>query len=624
MVTEFTKCLGWSSVELIFSQFQERLQFGIQRELCDLMRLPMLNAMRARVLFSAGFTDIASIATANITDLENAFFAMVPFQSKKEIAGETSYDKDKRNKLEAIWITGKADLSIHEAAELLLTEARNILEIEIDFERAKWSKKDSSLSDSIQNRSVTHKICNTSIVQKNRNSSAAKNDSINKSNVMASQDKTENENLKKKGNSIIKANNVLVPYEFSDKKFINECNKECQEKEETLNSSQNLCNSKMKIVNEFDKEKLIASMNTSLEMPKAKVTSVEINEKKQVRASPNFSASKPEEFNFTSSFIFDMIPDYITEGRDDETVQNCSAGNIDNPSLISIKHRYSDPDSIDSVEVLYDTNIDENSKILSFSKLSEDMFDKENSSGKKMSTPIPVQNYARSAECKMSKNCLAEISSPDLFSQSLTFDTQLGRILDFEEPPPKEFQPIVNPSTSFNSDDLGFVSDLSPPKSNRKQMQNLKNPKILEDKKIKENFEVQNKSFSPLYPKKLADNLIEKEEEMPEAIKRKIDSPDLIVDSDESSMENQPAKKRVKCSFSASKNLRSEFIAPLVVNDSDDEVMPTPKPEEVRILNVSSRNLNRTLRSFDRSFTKRGSQSKVFQKTINFKKVKSL
>ena len=53
MVTSFCAKLGWRSLELLVGQFQDRLQFGIHRELIDLCRLSCLNGQRARVLFNA-------------------------------------------------------------------------------------------------------------------------------------------------------------------------------------------------------------------------------------------------------------------------------------------------------------------------------------------------------------------------------------------------------------------------------------------------------------------------------------------------------------------------------------------------------------------------------------------
>lgn len=80
MVTAFSRRLGWSSMELLVSQFQDRLQFGVQRELCDLMRLDGLNGLRARALFDAGISTLADLAAADVCVVENALRKAVPFQ----------------------------------------------------------------------------------------------------------------------------------------------------------------------------------------------------------------------------------------------------------------------------------------------------------------------------------------------------------------------------------------------------------------------------------------------------------------------------------------------------------------------------------------------------------------
>lgn len=38
MVTVFCQKLGWTNMELLLSQFQSRLSFGVERELCDLVQ----------------------------------------------------------------------------------------------------------------------------------------------------------------------------------------------------------------------------------------------------------------------------------------------------------------------------------------------------------------------------------------------------------------------------------------------------------------------------------------------------------------------------------------------------------------------------------------------------------
>lgn len=80
MVTQFCKQLGWDCMELLVSQFQTRLQFGVCRELLDLLRLPMLNGLRARNLYKQGITCVADLASANELDVERILYKALPFE----------------------------------------------------------------------------------------------------------------------------------------------------------------------------------------------------------------------------------------------------------------------------------------------------------------------------------------------------------------------------------------------------------------------------------------------------------------------------------------------------------------------------------------------------------------
>lgn len=80
MVTIFCARLGWHNMELILSQFQNRLTFGVQRELCDLVRLTLLNGQRARVIYNAGLQTVAAVANATPEDLEAVLKNSAPFQ----------------------------------------------------------------------------------------------------------------------------------------------------------------------------------------------------------------------------------------------------------------------------------------------------------------------------------------------------------------------------------------------------------------------------------------------------------------------------------------------------------------------------------------------------------------
>jgi len=80
MVTVFCRRLGWGTMELLLSQYQTRLSFGVQRELVDLVRVSLLNAGRARALYAQGLCTVAELARATTADVEKALRQAVPFK----------------------------------------------------------------------------------------------------------------------------------------------------------------------------------------------------------------------------------------------------------------------------------------------------------------------------------------------------------------------------------------------------------------------------------------------------------------------------------------------------------------------------------------------------------------
>lgn len=95
MVTVFCKRLGWHNMELLLSQYQTRLSFGVQRELVDLVRVSLLNAARARTLYAQGLCTVAELARATVTVVEKALRNAVPF---KRYAGFLDTAKLRRTK----------------------------------------------------------------------------------------------------------------------------------------------------------------------------------------------------------------------------------------------------------------------------------------------------------------------------------------------------------------------------------------------------------------------------------------------------------------------------------------------------------------------------------------------
>ncbi|XP_063812911.1 DNA polymerase theta isoform X2 [Pseudophryne corroboree] len=152
MVTVFSNRLGWHNMELLLSQFQSRLTFGVQRELCDLVRLDLLNAQRARALYNAGFITVSELARGNVTDVEAALKNAVPFKSVRRAVDEDEEAvQERRRAVRCIWISGKKGLTEREAAELIVEEARKLLKDDLAMMGIRWSPDtsfDSSFSSS--------------------------------------------------------------------------------------------------------------------------------------------------------------------------------------------------------------------------------------------------------------------------------------------------------------------------------------------------------------------------------------------------------------------------------------------------------------------------------------------
>ncbi|KAL7853880.1 hypothetical protein AOLI_G00207240 [Acnodon oligacanthus] len=144
MVKVFCNRLGWHNLELLLSQFQSRLSFGVQRDLCDLVRISLLNAQRARALCSAGLVTVAEVARAKIADVEKALRKAVPFKSSRQAVDESEEDAQERRSMRCIWVSGKKALTESEAAEQIVLEARMLLQQDLALLGVEWNP--SSLS----------------------------------------------------------------------------------------------------------------------------------------------------------------------------------------------------------------------------------------------------------------------------------------------------------------------------------------------------------------------------------------------------------------------------------------------------------------------------------------------
>eukprot|EP00106_Octopus_bimaculoides_P021111 XP_014788553.1 PREDICTED: DNA polymerase theta-like [Octopus bimaculoides] len=196
MVTVFCARLGWTMLEVLLSQFHSRLTFGIQPELCDLVRISLLNGQQARLLFSAGYTSIADLATADATQLEFVLHTGTQFQSNKQTEDETEWEALKRlRKSRCIWLHGCQGMTAQEAALRIIKEAKHIIEDGLGGVELKWTESASVPQVSGLAQTITHF----------RNEPNAYNLEMNPNSNLP-----ENPHLTKIGNHLVDGNNQSV------------------------------------------------------------------------------------------------------------------------------------------------------------------------------------------------------------------------------------------------------------------------------------------------------------------------------------------------------------------------------------------------------------------------------
>ncbi|KAM4788533.1 DNA polymerase theta [Cyanocitta cristata] len=139
MITVFCNRLGWHNMELLLSQFQSRLTFGVHRELCDLVRVSLLNAQRARALYSAGFVTVADLAKASPDDVAAALKNSVPFKSIRRAVDEDEESAEERRAVRSIWMAGMKGLTEGEAASIIVEEARRLLQQDLALMGVQWN-----------------------------------------------------------------------------------------------------------------------------------------------------------------------------------------------------------------------------------------------------------------------------------------------------------------------------------------------------------------------------------------------------------------------------------------------------------------------------------------------------
>ncbi|KAL1444151.1 hypothetical protein MTO96_030003, partial [Rhipicephalus appendiculatus] len=114
MVCVLCQRLGWRHLQLLVSEFQARLHFGVQPELCPLLSLPSLDGPLARVVFDAGFSDPAALAQVAPQELDIILRNTGPFQGRGE---------------SRCWqLAAHGTVTTTQLADILVREARAVVE----------------------------------------------------------------------------------------------------------------------------------------------------------------------------------------------------------------------------------------------------------------------------------------------------------------------------------------------------------------------------------------------------------------------------------------------------------------------------------------------------------------
>ena len=150
MVTVFSAKLGWNNMELLVGQFQDRLEFGVQRELIELCRLASMDGARARMLFDAGLETVAALAAAKVEDVENVLHASTAFSSRKEDG-----KGEERRKLKNIFISGLPAMTEEDCAKLMVKEARAVMKRDLGLSSDAWVEEGKKVSS---NNPVDHDL----------------------------------------------------------------------------------------------------------------------------------------------------------------------------------------------------------------------------------------------------------------------------------------------------------------------------------------------------------------------------------------------------------------------------------------------------------------------------------
>ncbi|CAB3380716.1 Hypothetical predicted protein [Cloeon dipterum] len=130
-VKAFCQQLGWTLMAVLMKSLQQRLQFGVLPELCDLMRVELLNGQQARAFYQAGIESVADLARSSVEIIERILINMPKFGS---------VEQEKQVQL-GVFLEGIGALPERQASTLILQHAREVVQQELGLEGFSWEQK---------------------------------------------------------------------------------------------------------------------------------------------------------------------------------------------------------------------------------------------------------------------------------------------------------------------------------------------------------------------------------------------------------------------------------------------------------------------------------------------------
>ncbi|TPX62729.1 DNA-directed DNA polymerase [Spizellomyces sp. 'palustris'] len=76
----FCEKMAWDTLGVIVTHFQARLNFGVAKDLVDLVQVPHIGASHARSLYKAGYKNVASLACASVDEIFDILHKALPFR----------------------------------------------------------------------------------------------------------------------------------------------------------------------------------------------------------------------------------------------------------------------------------------------------------------------------------------------------------------------------------------------------------------------------------------------------------------------------------------------------------------------------------------------------------------